>query len=727
MLHAFRYLTSSGSMERDPVQFSLWGSPDNVSWIHLYSQNETSAVPTARGAPTAWYVVSTTSTTTTTTGSVTSTSTSSSTSSFSSTSTLPLDEAVRNALGNLEESKLSFLSLLDGLNSSSNGLLAQKVDVQQDGTVLLGVAMSVPEDGSPVAFGHGDIKVEVPSAILESLGVPGVAVMGVIPPSSGLFGLLNSSKGGLQSEVLSLDLFANGTAVKDLVEPIQLTLASSPDQPAICAFLDEELNEWSTSGLSVVSIRNGTLVCATNHLSIFGAILDSAFAALACSNAAAIFSEKGLESLGSRLWIFELAAVLNWVMLLIGFFLLAYAHRVDRRYKDAMENIQIVSGLSSKRRAHSTLRKQHHLKDLIFEELQMALDTGPVRIAYSRMLRAQTGLSLKQLKSLYAHSGHSKVHVEAEDFLLAFEAQSWRARLFFWYRMNCIWFTVLNPSPRTSCMVRTSVLLGKIYSGWALSAIFYGASSIAPGEEDGCTPVEGLLDQLVRALVVQLISSAFGALPFVALVFFFYKLTMLSLWLRRAIFWILPVFFLAAIFTVVVVFLRSREKERYLGHEHARHPVLPWPAFESLQTYELRMQSLDVLEHKVKKRRCSRTDSVAEGKVFKVTQDQILMFSDGFEGKIPVQRGGRSVEMDLQVDLSAQEVPELEAIEDGGGRKPGRVLQALNGSLWQLQLQEWLAGSDRNDWLNFGLPFQRQMMQQTLQQLTGPPMLLRLG
>lgn len=33
-------------------------------------------------------------------------------------------------------------------------------------------------------------------------------------------------------------------------------------------------------------------------------------------------------------------------------------------------------------------------------------------------------------------------------------------------------------------MVRCSVLLGKIYSGWAMSAVFYGSSAISPGEEE---------------------------------------------------------------------------------------------------------------------------------------------------------------------------------------------------------------------------------------------------
>lgn len=62
---------------------------------------------------------------------------------------------------------------------------------------------------------------------------------------------------------------------------------------------------------------------------------------------------------------------------------------------------------------------------------------------------------------------------------------------------------------------------------------------------------------LVRALVVQLISSAFGALPFVALVFFFYKLTMLSLWLRRAIFWAFLFCYILLCLMVISIFIAS--------------------------------------------------------------------------------------------------------------------------------------------------------------------------
>lgn len=183
----------------------------------------------------------------------------------------------------------------------------------------------------------------------------------------------------MQSDILSLDLFANGTAMKDLVEPIQLTLVSDGSQPATCAYLDEQTKKWSTEGVSLVSVQNGTIICATSHLSIFGAILKSAFAALACSNAAAIFSEKGLRSLGSRLWIFEWSAILNWITLLLGASLMARARKADRKHQAAVEQIQLISALRHVDRLEKSRDvKGHHdsIQALILDEVRFLFDTG---------------------------------------------------------------------------------------------------------------------------------------------------------------------------------------------------------------------------------------------------------------------------------------------------------------------------------------------------------------
>lgn len=637
---------------------------------------------------------------------------------------------LQTALADLQNRKLALaeqaLASVDPSNSS--GLLLQTQQELADGTVLVAVVMSRPEAESPVSFGYGNVSVQVPSAILEAIGsgILAVAVMGVTPTSSPLFDLLNSSEGGLQSEILSLDLLVNGTAVTDLVEPLQLSLATSAE-PTVCGYLDEERNEWSTSGVSVVSTSEGTLRCAASHLSIFGAILRSAYAALACSNAAAIFSAQGLQSLVKRpSWMIQLSAVLNWLMLMVGGVLLVMARRADNSYQEALDVVPILIGLKRKKLKAGSEQPESLWENLV-DGLQNVLKIDPVQMVYSKMIKARTGLSLMALKKLYHQSGHTVLHARTEEFLQEFEGKHFGRQISFWYQMNCVWFNVLHPSAAASCLVRTAVVLGKIYSGWALSAVFYGASSIAPGEEDGCTPVEGLLDQLVRAFVVQLISSFFGSLPFVALVIFFYKLKAAPLWLRRGIFWsflccyvllclmvvcifiasvspvdankwfytsainlimtwMLPIFLLTAIL-VVMSFQRGQS-----GHEQALHHILPWPAVECLETYEITMGSLEVMEQDIKQPNdflvtcevagCSDTAKRLErmyGDVYRVSdcvltaaQNHFLLFSvhqqserlpklrgrawilvadflDGFNGKLPLHLNGKALDMDIHV------------------------------------------------------------------------------
>ena len=374
---------------------------------------------------------------------------------------------IQIALADLEKRKAGLAEdLLNSLQpGNSSGILAQSEVRLEDGTILIAAAMSSPSDDSAVTFGHGNLSVQVPAATLQSLGALTVAIIGVIPRNSTLFSELNSSAGGVQSEILSLDLFANGTAVRDLMQPIQLTLPGLPTagEPVVCGYFDEESNQWSTEGVSEVS-SDGTLVCATNHLSIFGALLASIYAALACSNAAAIFSSEGLQNLVSRpSWMLEWSAILNWIMLFILLILLAMARRADSAHQEALSVVSVISSL--KHSNHQSEQWEH------FMDWLLALLPNPVEMVYSRMVKAHTGLTLKALQGLYQHWGHTILHEKAEIFLLEFEKKHLGRQASFWYQMNSVWFKIFQPSATASCLVRTAVLLGKIYSGWALSAM----------------------------------------------------------------------------------------------------------------------------------------------------------------------------------------------------------------------------------------------------------------
>ncbi|CAK9042298.1 GPS domain-containing protein, partial [Durusdinium trenchii] len=575
----------------------------------------------SRESPTAWYLVSTT----TTTGP-----------SFA--------EALQNALDALNAKKLSYLSLLDGLeNITGGGLLAQKIDIDPDGTITAAFVMAPPQDDSAVVLGFGDVQVEVPAATLEAFGGPAVAVMGLLAPGGALFDILNSSE--LQSDVVSLDIFVNGSAIGDLASPIHFTIPAELAGPAdpTCAYLDEERQEWSTVGVSLINVTNTSLLCSTTHLSLFGGIMRSIEQALLCSNAAAIFSIEGLRSLTSRLWIFEWAAILNWIMLLVGAGLLGCARVADLRNQDRMDLTRTIASLKANAKHYAQTHDQHahHGLGHMLEELYDVLDTGPARMIYSQMLRVQTGFGLKALAKIYQKSGHTALHSRAEAFLLDFSTWSCWRKLCFWYSMQCRWISFQHLNARSSSMVRCSVLLGKIYSGWAMSAVFYGSSAISPGEEDGCLPVEGFLDALVRSLVVQIISAFFGALPFVVLVFLFYQLKGVRLSIRTGIFWsCLAIYFLLCIMVVCIfiastsssdgtkwfmtstlgillslirplvliflmwmvvttaVWIDARRKRFPSSHPQAAYHILPWPSLDSIIAYEVKFASLEVIERK---------------------------------------------------------------------------------------------------------------------------------
>ena len=66
-----------------------------------------------------------------------------------------------------------------------------------------------------------------------------------------------------------------------------------------------------------------------------------------------------------------------------------------------------------------------------------------------------------------------------------------------------------------------------------------------------------------------------------------------------------PGFLLTA---VMIVLAASTEKGR-TGHPQALHPVLAWPGMEFLETYEVKIGALDVVEKNVERPPLERTIS----------------------------------------------------------------------------------------------------------------------
>ena len=78
----------------------------------------------------------------------------------------------------------------------------------------------------------------------------------------------------LAAPPVSVSIAVNGKIVhvRDLPEPILLTVLSKKTDGAECGFYNETTLEWSSEGMWEHDAGNGALVCASTHLTVFAAI-----------------------------------------------------------------------------------------------------------------------------------------------------------------------------------------------------------------------------------------------------------------------------------------------------------------------------------------------------------------------------------------------------------------------------------------------------------------------
>ena len=184
----------------------------------------------------------------------------------------------------------------------------------------------------------------------------------------------------------------------------------------------------------------------------------------------------------------------------------------------------------------------------------------------SQLLKRSIGLGTGELNRLRQVSGVTGWHQQARSVLSHFSEQKLLFKLTMLYQVNCRWFSFATPSLKASCTQRCSVLLAKLYSGWAIMALFYDSTALAPGQPE-CAPPEALLDKLVRSAVVAWISAAFGSLPFVMLLAVVHLGGNRARSLRTNIFWSYMTLHTTLCALVVSIFLASvspADEEKFL-------------------------------------------------------------------------------------------------------------------------------------------------------------------
>ena len=163
----------------------------------------------------------------------------------------------------------------------------------------------------------------------------------------------------------------------------------------------------------------------------------------------------------------------------------------------------------------------------------------------SVVVRRKTGLKLDQLDRVYSKSGTTD-----------FDRTTFRSKLFSLYNMNCSFIQVLDPRMSSTCTQRTAAVISKVYSGWAVSAVFFGQTALAPDQPD-CVPPETLLEKVIRSVVIAWISAIAGAIPLVALIGICQKAAIIPPTPRLIFFWTVLVSYFLLCLMVVCIFIAS--------------------------------------------------------------------------------------------------------------------------------------------------------------------------
>jgi len=192
-----------------------------------------------------------------------------------------------------------------------------QVEFEDDGIVAVATKVSIDsEEGFDVEV-EEQFSVHLPASApleLDATDLVLVAIdLGQRYASTGWA----AQEQGEVTRSISLQLFtADGALllVRNLTEPFELGIVVDDPSQASCAYWDEELNEWSSEGLIEGGYTNSTLLCKSNHLTIFGALAKGFLATFSCSQAS-LFTKEGLSEL-TKPWTWLTTAPLLWCLLM---------------------------------------------------------------------------------------------------------------------------------------------------------------------------------------------------------------------------------------------------------------------------------------------------------------------------------------------------------------------------------------------------------------------------
>jgi len=176
------------------------------------------------------------------------------------------------------------------------------------------------------------MEIAIPASVLDKMGGDAMLVASVFNVSETSFLFAENGEANVEELKAVMDINLRGlsgqkTHINNLAEPILLSLPTNYTPGMECAYWDESKAQWSSAGVTVVP-RSGQLVCATTHLSFFGAVIRGIMKSLTCSQAV-MFSEQSFSALKEGVWFYDAGAILLWLLLIFLLGTIAAALYVD--------------------------------------------------------------------------------------------------------------------------------------------------------------------------------------------------------------------------------------------------------------------------------------------------------------------------------------------------------------------------------------------------------------
>eukprot|EP00440_Ansanella_granifera_P057254 gb/GFBE01062061.1/.p1 GENE.gb/GFBE01062061.1/~~gb/GFBE01062061.1/.p1 ORF type:complete len:781 (+),score=94.71 gb/GFBE01062061.1/:1-2343(+) len=445
-------------------------------------------------------------------------------------------------------------------------------------------------------------------AVADGEGVAALTIAALPSSASQLVaavaaGSSGGSAGKLAPGPLSVNLYgADGNRLEgiELAAPMELTLQGTAEPGVRCVFWDADNSAWSERGVTRLDRGNashpGPLVCQTTHLCIFAAIGAAVEATFMCSSASSIFSADSLAALGRGTWWYQLPAVMNWLAMALGVCLYYLAHRSDVQNADLLDcevaESQMPAGAEREElvSASSTIRE-------LFTKRTLSHVPEKVILWYARsIMEAHTGADYGIFRRVFRRSCHNKVHERARETAQAMFHGTWRLRMMLIFRAQNAWLAFRLPDSNASCKQRSIVQMARLYSAWAVTAVFYHSAGAQSSDSDCPFADVDLLSAswpelfafMVRACVVGIVSLVVGALP----VMFLVAVTRSKpqdrfRGVKAAAFWIFVTMFVTMCVLVIVFFLASvstedAEKWAVSGVFGAVQSLMIWPTVISL-------------------------------------------------------------------------------------------------------------------------------------------------